>query len=96
MILCVSHRTELRLRMCVTSEPVFADESCVTSESIFANELCVTSEPVFANGFSATDFHTRIDLNACNDFIVWLCNMWNTWMWTCIFLKNMYDDELCD
>jgi hypothetical protein len=39
---------------------------------------------------SMTDFHIRIDINACNEFIVWLCNMWKTWMWTCGFLKYVW------
>jgi hypothetical protein len=35
---------------------------------------------------SAIDLHNKIDLNTCKDFIVWLCNMWNTclWIWVCL------------
>jgi hypothetical protein len=29
----------------------------------------------------------RNDLNASNNFIVWWCKMWNTWMWTYELLK---------
>jgi len=54
----------------VTYESVFTAEFCAASKSVFAGEFCVSREPAFANDFSATDFHTRIDLNACKDFIV--------------------------
>jgi hypothetical protein len=53
--------------------------------------------------FSVADSHVRNDVNAYN--IVWLCNIWNTWMGTCVFLGkhmvtsyviNKYKCAYCD
>lgn len=45
---------------------------------------------------SVTDFHIRIDLNAWNEFIVWLCNMCGTLECEHVDSWNMYGDESCD
>ena len=67
----------------------FADELHVTSESVsLPNSVSLVKQ--FPCRFSAADSHVRNDVNACNDLIVWLCNMWNTWMWTCVFLENIW------
>ena len=68
--------------VCVVS---FADELHVTSESV---SLLNSAPPgkQFRCQFSAADSHVRNDVNAYNNLIVWLCNIWNTWMGTCVFL----------
>jgi len=67
----------------------FADELHVTRESVsLLNFVSLVKQ--FCCRFFAADSHVRNDVNAYNDLIVWLCNMWNTWMWACVFLKNIW------
>jgi len=61
----------------------------VTSESVSLGN-CMSSAKQFHCQFSTVDSYVRNDTNAYNDLIVWLCNMWNTWMWTCVFLENIW------
>jgi len=89
----------------VVQQISFADESMspiISHKRVsFVYELHVTSESVslpnfaslvkqFPCWFSAADSHIRNDVNACNDLIVWLCNIWNAWMSTCVFLENIW------
>ena len=80
---------------------IFADELYVTNELVFTEELHVTSESVllpnsaspakqFHYRFSTADSYVKNDVNVYNNLIVWLCNMRNTWMWTCVFLENVW------
>jgi hypothetical protein len=80
--------------------PIFIDKWYVTSESVFLTN-CMSQANQFRcwilhNQWSsfAVDFlrhsHVKNDVNAYNNLIVWLCNMWNTWMWTCVFLENVW------
>jgi hypothetical protein len=62
----------------------FADELHVTSESV---SLLNSAPPrkQFRSQFSAANSHVRNDVNSYNNLIIWLCNIWNTWMGTCAF-----------
>jgi len=81
--------TSFRWQMVCHQRVSFADELHVTRELVL---LLNFASPVkqFRCWFFAADSHVRNDVNAYNDFIVWLCNMWNTWMWACVFLKNIW------
>jgi hypothetical protein len=80
--------------------PIFADKLSHWRVS-FANELHVINELVllpnsmspakqFRYWFSTANSYVRNDVNGYNDLNIWLCNMWNTWMWTCVFLENVW------
>jgi hypothetical protein len=57
------------------------------SEPVFVAKLCGLQRNSFRCWFSTIDPPGRNDLNACNNFIIWWCKMWNTWMWTYGLLK---------
>ena len=72
------------------------------SETVFAAELCSLQRTSFCcwivwpttNQFLPLIFTIgllgRNDSNACNNFIVWWCKIWNTWMWTYELLKQIW------
>ena len=82
-----------------SSETAFAAELAAYSETVVSAELgslqrtssrCRSGLPT-ANQFSLPISTISLlginDLNASNNFIVWWCKMWNTWMWTYELLK---------
>ena len=65
----------------VSAAKQFPLPNCVAcSESVFTVELCGKQRTSFRCWFSTIDSPVINDLNACNNFIVWRCKMWNTWM----------------
>ena len=51
---------------------------------------CQSGQPTanqFSLPISTISLLGRNDLNASNNFMVWWCKMWNTWMWTYELLK---------
>jgi hypothetical protein len=98
--LCCLQRIHFHCRIVVSAANQFSlPNRVVCSESVFAAEFwCLQRIGFrcrilgrqwisFRCWFSTIDSHCRNDLNTCNDFIVWLCKIWNTWMWTYGFFK---------
>ena len=69
------------------SEPVFTVELYGLQRINFRCWIVWPVANQFRCRFSTIDPPGRNDLNACNNFIVWWCKMWNTWMWTYGLLK---------
>jgi hypothetical protein len=99
--LCATSESVFAVKFCVTRESVFTIDFCVTSKLVslpnfmspanqFRCRILCHQRTNFRYWCSVIDFHIRIDLNACNEFIIGLCNIWNTWMWTCGFLKYVW------
>jgi len=88
------------VELCVTSESIFIAEFCVTSELVFTDEFCIGSKPAFANDFSAIDFHTKIDLNVCNDLCILheqmylMCNRRSTLLFKLIILVVLEQERV--
>jgi len=54
------------------------------------NSRCWIGQPAaneFSLPISTISLLGRNDLNASNNFMVWWCKIWNTWMWTYELLK---------
>jgi len=75
------------LNYVVYSESVFTAEFWCLQRIGFRYRILGCEWISFCYRFSTIDSRGRNDLNACNDFIIWLCKIWNTLMWTYGFLK---------
>ena len=73
------------------SEIVIRCRNCgASSETVFRclqrnSSRCQIGQPAanqFSLSISTISLLGRNDLNASNNFMVWWCKMWNTWMWT--------------
>jgi hypothetical protein len=86
---------------CINNESVsLSNSGSPVNQFLLSNPMSLENQFSLLNSRSSTnqfllsifmaDIQVRNNLNACNNFIVWLCNIWNTWMWTCVFLEYVW------
>jgi hypothetical protein len=74
-------------KLCANSEIVFVAAVCSLQRTSFQSRTVQPAANQFVLSISIIGLPSRNDSNVCNNFIVWWCKIWNTWMWTYEFLK---------
>ena len=74
----------------VCYELAFAAEIVAPAAKQFSLQNWLHAANQFSLPISTISLLGRNDLNASNNFMVWWCKIWNTWMWTYELLKQVW------